>query len=56
MQRRVSHSNSPGHDYSPEHHHTPMPIDSSYRLVVRTVLWLIVGAVLLGFVLWWYLT
>jgi hypothetical protein len=42
--------------HSPEHHHVPGPIDNSYRLVVHTVLWLIAGAVLVGFVLWWYLT
>jgi len=41
---------------SPEHHHVPTRIDISYRLVVRTVLWLIAGVVLVGFVLWWYLT
>lgn len=39
-----------------EHPHGPRPIDSSYRLVVRTVLWIIAGFVLLGFVLWWSLT
>jgi hypothetical protein len=56
MQPRGPHSNSLGLQNSPEHHHAPMPIDHSYRLVVRTVLWLIVGAVLVAFVVWWYLT
>jgi type VI protein secretion system component VasF len=49
------HPGSP-HSDSPGHHHVRGPIDTSYRLVIRTVLWLIVGAVLVGFVLWWYLT
>ena len=40
----------------PIHHHEPRPIDNGYRLVVRTVLWVIVGAVILGFALWWFLT
>jgi hypothetical protein len=46
--------------------HTPHPpprprhefphIDRDYRLVVRTVLWVIVGFVIVGFVIWWSLT
>jgi hypothetical protein len=44
------------HPDSPEHHHVPHPIDNSYRLVIRTVLWVIAGAVVVGFTLWWYLT
>ena len=38
------------------HHHVPKPIDHSYRLVVRTVLWVIAGAVFMAFALWWFLT
>jgi hypothetical protein len=32
------------------------PIDQGYRLVVRTILWIIAGAVFIGFALWWFLT
>lgn len=32
------------------------PIDDSYRLVVRTVLWVIAGLVFLGFAIWWSVT
>ena len=45
------------HDHgSSEHPHERKPIDLSYRIVVRTVLWLIVGAVILGFGIWWMWT
>lgn len=43
-------------------HHPPRqrgvvgPIDNSYRLIVRTVLWVIAGLVFLGFAIWWSLT
>jgi hypothetical protein len=36
--------------------HEYQPIDSDFRLVVRTVLWVIVGLVLVAFVVWWSLT
>ena len=39
----------------PAHHHVA-PIDTSYRIVVRTVLWAIAGLVFLGFAIWWALT
>jgi hypothetical protein len=42
--------------HSPQHHHGIKPIDSDYRLVVRTILWIIAGLVFLGFVIWWSLT
>lgn len=41
---------------APGHRHAARPIDHGYRLVVRTVLWVIAGAVFLGFALWWVLT
>ncbi len=44
------------HSDRPEHHHPRAPVDNSYRLVVRTVLWVIAGAVFIGFALWWFLT
>lgn len=48
----------PGHapPHLPEHRHGFRPIDNSYRLVVRTVLWVIAGLVFLGFAIWWVLT
>jgi hypothetical protein len=39
-----------------EHPHEYQPIERDYRLVVRTVLWVIVALVLAGFVIWWRLT
>jgi hypothetical protein len=39
-----------------EHHYVPAPIDFSYRIVVRTVLWVIAGVVFVGFAIWWVLT
>ncbi len=44
----------PGH--APHHPHEVQPIDPTYRLVVRTVLWVIAGLVFLGFAIWWALT
>ncbi len=41
---------------SPIHHHEPRPIDDSYRIVVRTILWVIAGALVVGIALWWFLT
>ena len=38
------------------HPYVPAPLDLSYRIVIRTVLWLIAGAVFLGFAIWWMLT
>jgi hypothetical protein len=32
------------------------PVDFSYRIVVRTALWVIAGAVFVGFAIWWVLT
>lgn len=37
------------------HGQHPSP-DFGYRIVVRTVLWVIAGAVFVGFALWWVLT
>jgi hypothetical protein len=40
-----------------EHHHLHhIEPDRTYPIVVRTVLWVIVGAVFAGFALWWALT
>ena len=36
-----------------EHGHGIGPVDTSYKLVVRTVLWVIAGLVFLGFAIWW---
>ncbi len=36
--------------------HEYEPIDRDFRLVVRTVLWVIVGLVFVGFAIWWVLT
>jgi len=49
---------SPGHvrHSVPEHRHPARPLDLSYRLFVRTVLWVIAAVVFLGFALWWILT
>jgi hypothetical protein len=41
----------PGH--AAHHPHGVGPIDESYRLVVRTILWVIAGLVSLGFAIWW---
>jgi hypothetical protein len=48
----------PGHapHHSSEHPHGIKPIDSDYRLVVRTILWVIAGLVFVGFAIWWSLT
>ena len=32
------------------------PIDHGYQLVVRTVLWVISGAVIIAFAIWWFST
>ena len=45
---------NPGH--SAHHSHGTKPIDEGYRLVVRTILWVIAGLVLLGFGIWWIMT
>jgi hypothetical protein len=39
-----------------EHEHTRKPIDLSYRVVIRTTLWVIAGAVLVGLIVWWVRT
>jgi hypothetical protein len=41
---------------APIHHPVAEPFDFSYRIVTRTVLWVIVGAVFVGFAIWWALT
>ena len=33
-----------------KHHYVPPPVDLSYRVAVRTVLWVIMGSMFLGFV------
>jgi hypothetical protein len=38
----------------PRHAHEP--VDLGYRLVVRTLLWVIVGAVVIALCVWWVLT
>ena len=40
----------------PERRHEIGPVDRDYRVVVRTVLWVIAGLVFLGFGIWWVLT
>jgi hypothetical protein len=42
--------------HPPENRHGIGPVDRDYRLVVRTVLWVIAGLVFLGFAIWWVLT
>ncbi len=44
------------HAHSHEHRHEYKPIDRNYRLVVRTILWVIAGLVLLGLLIWWSVT
>lgn len=51
----IGHSEHGSHPVA-QHHHGPASMDTSYRLVVRTVLWVIAGLVFLAFVLWWSLT
>jgi hypothetical protein len=54
MSRRGAH---PQHGHgAPEHHHERKPIDFSYRIVVRTILWLIAASVFVGFWIWWMVT
>jgi hypothetical protein len=56
--RQPTPHHGPGHvpRHVPGQRHPARPIDLSYRLVGRTVLWLIAGMVFLGFALWWILT
>jgi hypothetical protein len=42
--------------HAPARVHEWEPLDQSYNLVVRTVLWVVVGALLAGFVVWWAMT
>jgi hypothetical protein len=58
MESRDGMPEHPGHapHHAPEHRHAIGPIDRDYRLVVRTVLWVIAGLVFLGFAIWWSLT
>jgi hypothetical protein len=58
MEARNGPAMNPEHapHHSPEHRHGTKPIDGDYRLVVRTILWVIAGLVFLGFVIWWSLT
>jgi hypothetical protein len=47
------------HGVHPElhgHKHEHKRQDLSYRVVVRTILWVIAGAVLIGLVTWWVVT
>ena len=43
-----------------QHHgaapHHVRPIDRGFRVIVRTILWVIAGAVLIGLCVWWTLT
>jgi len=48
--------NAHGHQTSHEHHSRHTTIDSGYRLIVRTILWIIAGLVFLAFGCWWVLT
>jgi hypothetical protein len=60
------HSEALGHEDQPvgkqeyAHAHVHIPkhegIDRTGLLVVRTVLWIIAGAVFIGFALWWVMT
>jgi len=43
-------------DDIPEHVPGARPDDFGYRVVVRTVLWAIMGLVFLGLAVWWVLT
>ncbi len=45
---------SHGASHHPPHKHPP--IDPGYRLVVRTVLWIIAGTVFVAFAVWWLVT
>ena len=58
MESRNGTSVHPEHrpHHPPEHRHVVKPVDRSFRLVVRTVLWVIAGLVFLGFAIWWALT
>jgi hypothetical protein len=38
------------------HKHERKPADLSYRVVIRAVLWVIAGAMFLGFAIWWIVT
>jgi hypothetical protein len=45
------------HVPTPEHHHTHhLEPDLTYQIVMRTVPWVIAGALFAGFALWWILT
>lgn len=46
----------PEHSHGAEHHHERKPADLSYRVVVRAILWIIAGAVFVGFAIWWIMT
>ncbi len=46
----------PIHPGSPEHPHEHKPIEPGYRLIVRTILWVIAGSVFIGFAIWWIMT
>lgn len=56
-----SHNETTGNPGHAPHHslgqlHGIKPIDRGYRLVVRTILWVIAGLVFVGFGIWWILT
>ena len=44
------------HSQPHEEHPHKRPIDQSYRLVVRTALWVIAGTVFIAFAIWWFTT
>jgi len=44
------------HEHAHKHKHERKPADLSYRYVVRTILWIIAGAVYLSLAIWWILT
>jgi hypothetical protein len=46
----------PDHSHGLGHTHERKPADLSYRFVVRAILWVIAGAVFVGFAVWWALT
>ena len=50
------HAKPVGHGHPAYHPHHVEPIDPGYRLVVRTVLWVIAGTVLVGLFIWWVKT
>jgi hypothetical protein len=50
------HSKRIVHGQPAYHPHHVQPIDPGFRLIVRTVLWVIVGALIVGLCIWWVRT